>query len=236
MGHRSFPDEDSLCEACGYRLHGVGGDRCPECGLPVADSSPVRRTGLPWQRAWGVGAFVRTAAAMVRSPGGTFRRMRLSDTGWSARLFLLANACLSGGVWLAIDLSWAGRSLFWSWGVAMAVVKSVIVLTYVEVLGLAFFSRRRGWRVSLRRAERLGGYASVAWPAAVALLASVHALEQRGVLAATWERWIGVWTASAKLGVLVAAAGVAMLWFEWLCWLGARQIRYANEAEREDAA
>ncbi|MFW5681400.1 MAG: hypothetical protein ACOC1G_00195 [Phycisphaeraceae bacterium] len=228
MVEHTFPDDDSLCEACGYRLHGVAGDACPECGEAVAASSPDLRTGLPWQHAWGAISFLHTASTMVRSPGEAFRRMSLSDTGWNARLFLLMCACLSGAVWLVIDLAWAGRSVFWSWGVAMAVVKSVILLTYVEVLGLSFFSRRRGWRVSLDRAERLGGYASVAWPAAAAVLASIHALEQRGVLAGAWERWIGMWSFSAKLGVLVAAAGVAMLWFEWLCWLGAQRIRYAN--------
>lgn len=228
MSTRPFPDAESLCEACGYRLYGVGGDRCPECGTPVADSSPEQRTGLAWQHAWGPIAFVRTAGEVMRSPGRAFRRMSLYDTGWNARVFLLGSACLSGVVWLMIDLAWAGRSVFWSWGVAMAVVKSVILLTYVEVLGLRFFSRRRGWRITLGRAERLGGYASVAWPAAAGMLAAVHALEQRGVLASLWERWIGVWSGSAKLGVLVATAGVAMLWFEWLCWLGAQRIRFAN--------
>ena len=108
----------------------------------------------------------------------------------------------------------------------------MIALTYVEALGLSFFSRRRGWRIGLGRAERVACYASVGWLPAVAALAGVHALEQGGVFASLWGAWIGPWTHAAELGVLVAAGGVVMLWFEWLCWLGARRIRYANDPPR----
>lgn len=227
-----FPREDSLCEACGYPLRGVSTDACPECGAAVADSSPTRRTGLPWQRRWRLSSYVATVAAMATSPRWAFGRMSLGDPAWNGRLFLLANACVAGGVWLGLDLVWTARHAFWAWAVAMATVKAVIVLTYLEVLGLSFFCKRRGWRMPLARAERVGCYASVGWVPAVALLAGVHALEQRGWLSGLWSGVASPLGARAiELGMLTAAAGIAMLWFEWLSWLGARRVRFANVAE-----
>lgn len=44
------PPEPLLCESCGRAVHHAEqNDLCAGCKAPIADSSPARRTGTPWQ-------------------------------------------------------------------------------------------------------------------------------------------------------------------------------------------
>lgn len=87
--------DDILCERCGYLLNGLPEDgNCPECGLPVADStaaSPRRPT--PWEagRDKTVGRFQVTAAKILTGPKLFFRSMTAhGDTKRSAAFGRLA--------------------------------------------------------------------------------------------------------------------------------------------------
>lgn len=63
-----------LCEKCGYVLTGLtAGDRCPECGGPVAESMPQRRRPMPFLTARGLrdclGAYLGSLKRIVLRRG-----------------------------------------------------------------------------------------------------------------------------------------------------------------------
>ena len=110
----------------------------------------------------------------------------------------------------------------------MGTAKGVLLFSYVEAAGLWFFSRRRGWRVPFRRAERIVAYASVGWlPAAALLAAAAPALAGPGA-DAFGQRLLGAPHPLLGPLLLLALLGAAGLAFETLAWVGVRRLRYAN--------
>ena len=72
------PDEyDVFCEACGYSLAGLTGDRCPECGAAFEPKElPFAR--IPWlhrKRLGMVNAYMRTVLMVCFSPAGFAREL-----------------------------------------------------------------------------------------------------------------------------------------------------------------
>ncbi|MEM9881417.1 MAG: hypothetical protein AAF800_00685 [Planctomycetota bacterium] len=201
---------------------------CPECGRPIAASRPERRVGLPWQHAATPRAWLATAAAIATAPRRSFGRLHLGGSNLRDRLFLLSVASLVGGGWGLATLALTDRGFLMAWLQGMAAAKVVLAMSYVEVLGVTFFSRRRGWRVPLARAERVVAYASVGWVAAAAVLTLLRAVDAAGHA----DRWItrAVGTAAIDTGLLLAAVGfgLAVLGFEALVWVGVRAVRFGN--------
>ncbi len=79
------------CEACGYRLTGLtAADRCPECGLPVAQSLPDSRRppafALAQSRLQRIPAFLRTFAGVLFDRR-FFRRLAIDGGHPAARRF-----------------------------------------------------------------------------------------------------------------------------------------------------
>ena len=232
-----------LCESCGYPLDprwldesavpadpgadGVG-PGCPECGEPVAASLPWARDGVAWQRAWSPGSYLRTAAGLVWRPRRSFRRMRLEGPPTAGRMFLVVNLCLVAAVAGGFARWGHGQGWLPAWLYGMAAAKFALLLTYVEVLGVAFFSRRRGWRVPLAVAERVAGFASLGWVATAVLLGGAS-LGLMSVVDLTYGRLWDHRTPEAVglLGGLVFFA-VTALSFELLVWTGVRQVRFGN--------
>lgn len=229
-----FPDADSLCERCGYPLVGLAmAGVCPECGLPVGESDPVHRTGLPWQNGASVRAWWRTMLGMLTSPSRSFRRMRLGGSRATDRLFMATFVVLVGVLW-AIMWRVAGDRWWWAWGLGGAA--GMVALTYIEVLGVTNFSRQKQWRVPWSLAERVACYSAGAWFPAALIMGQSFLLLQRGVV---WE-WItlrlGLFEPVRDLFYVVGIASLAMLWFEMLVWLGIRKVRFANQLKADDAS
>lgn len=103
----------------------------------------------------------------------------------------------------------------------------VNLLTWIEMMGVTAFSRRRGWRVPFPLAMRVCCLASVGWlPGAVLAGAGIWMIQAYGVGRPWFDSLFGLvrvgWLCYAGLFVL------AFLWFETLVWIGVRQVRFAN--------
>ncbi len=229
-----FPGEHSLCENCGYPLRGCRVDqRCPECGRSIGESDPTHRCGLPWQARIGLLPWLETLQMIVFRPRDSFRLLRVDrpdrNQNRSDRLFMIT---IAAGIGLLWTVTWrlAGLGLVWQWGLLVAGM--VIMMTYVEVIGVAYFSKKRGWRVPLALAERVGCYCVVGWVPAVVIFEAVYLLDQTGTLARYWPAGWGPWDLRTRLFVLALVWGGSIMSFEYLVWLGIRKVKYANYTDR----
>jgi hypothetical protein len=229
-----FPEDHSLCERCGYSLRGQAAtDACPECGRAVAESDPARRTGLAWQRRAAPNMWVATTLGIMLTPRRSFQILIVPPpeaSVWRARVYLLSILAPLGLVWAAVWRAGAlPRPLAWGAGAAAAMA----MLTYIEVLGVTYFSRRHHWRVPWRLAETVACYSAIGWLPATLVMVKMIMLVRHGELERWVEaRWPGIWGFDRDLLVLVIIGSVGILWFETLVWLGVRQVRYANWVER----
>ena len=223
-----FPDPNTLCETCGYALQGLAQRQaCPECGAAVYGSSPAYRPGLPWQNKRNVRAWLTTSFGALLGPGTSFRRLRIGGSNRSDRLFL--------GTWILVlsmavfvDYQIERVSKPWLWAVIVA--SGIPAATYIEALGITFFSYRRGWRVPFELAERVACYASVGWMPAVLLLSQVQVAVDRGLLYRWWNPQWGPYTLAIDVVLSAVLLSIGVLWFEILIWIGVRKVRYGNAA------
>ncbi|MEL7088226.1 MAG: hypothetical protein AAGL98_07250 [Planctomycetota bacterium] len=232
----SPPDDESagptlLCETCGYGLRGLRlTEVCPECGRPIAESLPHHRVGPAWQTQMNPVNGWRVAIAVLRRPKSFFRRLSLDGPNLPARLFLLSIALIVGVGWGLFTAFGHGKPFLLSWVMGMVAAKTVIGMTYIESVGVTFFSRRRGWRVPFGLAERLTCYASVGWILAAVVLGGLSLVESSG-LVEDWARGVlGRWGPEYRLLLGAVGFGAAVMGFEILVWTGVRRVRFANAA------
>lgn len=154
--------------------------------------------------------------------------MRLDGSAMPARLFLLSIAVIVGVFWGTFDLLMVERGLLLSWITGMASAKTVLIMTYIEAVGVTFFSRRRGWRVPFKLAERVTCYASVGWVIAAIGLAPLVGLYEAGVLRAWVIGAVGHWDPDYRWLLGAVGFGGAVLFFETLVWTGVRKVRFGN--------
>jgi len=231
----SFPNSDTLCEDCGYALKGLQpqGD-CPECGLAIEASSPVIRTGPGWQDKPGPQPGLNILMALIRDPKHFFRTMRVDGSNSYPRLFLILTAAGIGLGWF-VGARWGYGADAESAMIQTGIVAlSVMVLSYIEALGVVFFSRRRGWRVRMRLAERIVCYCSIAWVPAALVVGLALILNAQGMIDRAMRGLLGVWGTWQSVELMVLIGAIAMLWFEILVWIGVRQTRHANAHPPDD--
>src|SRR5579862_9472689 len=101
----SVPAEtDMLCERCGYVLNGLPPDsRCPECGVPIAESDAGRRHVPEWEQggsAQPLRRFLRTTVEVVLRPTHFYRTFATRVPREASRRFATINwllaSCLFG--------------------------------------------------------------------------------------------------------------------------------------------
>ena len=231
-----FPGHDSLCESCGYSLRDLhrSGD-CPECGRLIGLSDPARRTGLPWQQRRSVRNWVASCALMVVRPLYAFDRMRVGAVAPGsipdpsgirhARFFLAFMAALAGVVYWRLSVVITGQS---AWLSSLLAPVVLIVLTYIEAMGITYFARKHDWRVPWPLAQRIVCYASVGWLPAMVLLPPLILLQDQAPFLPRWATWIPLRGELTDWLIIVIVGGIASLWFETLVWLGVRRLRFAN--------
>jgi len=169
--------------------------------------------------------YLSTIVALTCSPNRLFRTMRVGGSNLPPRLFLLITALLTGVVWALAEVLVVRRPVVMGYLTGMIAAKTVIALAYVEALGVAYFSRKRGWRVPLRQAERLVAYASPGLLLAGLLLMKLRITHHADLLP------LPLWLSDAPGGELLLLAvpfALSILGFETLVWLGVRRTRYAN--------
>ncbi|MEM6505339.1 MAG: hypothetical protein AAF711_07715 [Planctomycetota bacterium] len=232
-----FPAVDSLCEVCGYPLRGLPADGvCPECGSVVIESSPAIRTLDFTGHGLGLKTYWRTLLNFLIHPKRSFRLLAISRSSLVPEKFLFRNSFISGLLISAIvfvGTSFIIQPRFHTIPFRSAMILflacavGISLLTFIEMLGVTAFSRRRGWRVPLPVAQRVCCLASVGWlPGAVIAGVGIWLLQAYGVGRPWFDQLLGLvrvgWLLYGVLFVLSA------LWFETLVWIGVRQVKYAN--------
>jgi rRNA maturation protein Nop10 len=237
---------DLLCESCGYTLSGLPADgACPECGRAIASSAPSARPGSPWQTARTGRSWVRTNYLMLRRPGAVFDRLRVDRK--HALPLLMVNLLLAGALLAA---PWVGtligdparnsRTAEWVWRIVpmarsqlvgtVGVGLALLGLTAIEALGVRFFGRRRGWRITPDIAWQVCAHASVGWvvAAVLTLLSLIVWLNLSYFGLSGWVARRGTW-ADLSMALIPAAGFLAgMLVFEVLVYRGILRCKYAN--------
>ncbi len=197
-------------------------------------------------------AWALTVARGVISPGRQMRRASI-DAG-SARPLLHLNVLFSAialsflsaapfrafivAVWpqrvtspaLLFGATWplfAGLAIFLVWaGVLLA-------LTSIERLGVQFYSRRRGWRVTPAVSLVATAHASGAWLLAAAFAAILpHAL---GILSTMLPAQLSAQLSGFRIAVAPSGFIAGMVWFEIATFLGIRSSRFANPPDAGSA-
>jgi len=233
---------------------------CPECGTPVRESLPSARPGTPWQLRPSVLAWMRTCWAVLRHPQQTLRSLRVVDNRNTRLLLFInisLAALLAGVMWISVANSMRGggmsawymrptgngmgqfvpyaalnipSSIPFAVGCIPALAGALVVLTWIEELGVRYFGNRRGWRVTRPVARAVCAHASIGWVVGGIL----HALTP---LART-PMWALLDRLPPRAAIEVAtyfllawpffSFFIGMLIFETLVYLGIRQCRYAN--------
>src|SRR6266508_2135759 len=99
----SIPDESALlCESCGYTLSGLpDSSACPECGMPIAESSPLLRYPSEWEQKPGIVSFVRTSWEVLFRPKRFFRSLATRGSLNLPRRFAWIHWAIAAGVFMA---------------------------------------------------------------------------------------------------------------------------------------
>ncbi len=228
-----------LCEECGYDLDALrdAAEACPECGEPLSASAPERRTGSPWQSGAGIRTWMRTLRRLLASPRTLFRELRI-EARLSRRLLItnitLASLICTGAILAGGPYGLAARPTyaveFFLIGIAL-----LGFLSGIEIFGIRFFGRRRGWRTDLVIATTVCGHASYGWLVSAVLIAFVWQWQQ-------WCRVLDQWASGWDSPVLPSqltpfllglAFFVGMIVFETYVYLGFRACRFANRDASE---
>jgi len=223
--NRIPPDDLLLCESCGYELSALRRrDKCPECGRPIGSSLPERRN------AYGSRGLLERWWLAIASPIRIWERVDVSDFRQSRRslqLTLLVVSLVPGvSLWLA-----SGGAVRFPVVLPLIVPAYIVFgfMTFLEEVGIRFFGRRRGWRISKNVSAAVVSHASIAWALSGVGVGVVWALFLRDELEV--RNVYGPISSYTLYMFLAFLPG--MLWFETLVWIGMRKLRFANVSGAE---
>jgi len=172
----------------------------------------------------GPGTVKQTLFSLVVRPKVFFRTMRVGVSNTTARRFMLGVLSFIGISWLVVFQSRVMAALTH----AIILIASLYLLTYIEAVGVVFFSRKRRWRVPFRLAERLVCYASIGWIPTAWVMGLAWVLYRGSDINRWMYQLLGVWGPWQSVELLILIGAVSMMWFEVLVWVGVRQTKYAN--------
>jgi len=230
-----FPVESSRCEECGYPLLGLDtSQNCPECGRPLWQSHPDHRIGLPWQIQMSPKSYLRTVLAITFRPKASFSDLSVRQSPWLGRAFFLITTSLGAFACVLLILALTPIHALWAWGGTMILFKSVLAMTYIEVLGVWLFSRRRKVPMTFNKAEQVCLFASLAWWPGMLLIAVWWALLDQNIPQAFWKKTLsqnlGSWDWQGTLVLWAIVLAMSQLGFELLTWAGTKSARYADDS------
>lgn len=225
------PADVLLCERCGYRIGELSPDLpCPECGKPIAESLPERRTVYPtiWQT--------------LTRPRWSLDHMRIDERGrracrWrcavAAALVSVVLVPLMMSLRIGIELKEQPNlfiivhTLSIAW-VPIFAYAAFRVLTQIEQIGLRHFGRRRGFRITSDLAACICGYGSAGW-ILLGFGMITGALLVRTALHETHPN-------RGELTLIAAGSGsvLGFLFFEVFAAMGMQRCRFANRPREGD--
>lgn len=186
-----------LCERCGYVIEGLprAGD-CPECGKPIEESLPGRRTGTAWQQRPRIARLPATWWRSIRHPYRTLDTMRPQEKP-DARLgvySMFAGGLLMGWSWWKLfewiyirpmsgePLVWAQRIAFVALSIGFGVLTAIVLtglmwtLTRIETKGLGVIAKTRGFRLSVGYRRAITAHGCAGWVLAGVLFLCTNTL------------------------------------------------------------
>lgn len=219
--------DTSLCLRCGYVIDGISeAGACPECGLPLRESVAAVRVGSAWQQAPGLISHLKAVCGTLAHPLRSWHVVAVDRPSSSALLWAncLAAALIFPGVAMVATAvhHWRAAPL----AVAASVIWFVLllVLCWIEAIGVRFFGRLRKFRITADVAYAIVGHATAGWiVGAIAGMATAVVMRASGNVAETMR--------GLATGALVAAGG-GLLVFEALTYVGMRRMKYANRPRR----
>jgi hypothetical protein len=109
----------------------------------------------------------------------------------------------------------------------------LFLLTMIELTGLRIIGRVRRYRIGKTSATTICAYAAVGWVVGGVLvyLAAWTAFVVDHSVSFPSSRLARAFAGAVEYLPLLAFA-VGLLWFETLCWLGMRRLRYANRSNQ----
>jgi hypothetical protein len=238
-GVATIPAEtDLLCENCGYVLSGLPpgeNARCPECGKPVAESSPDRRSPAAWEARRGLSTLVSTSLHVLFRPTDFYRTLATRGPAAGARRFAAVHWWIAALLFAtAADTHLrsfiAARTLRFPYNlleVAAFTVGAYVFLALTTRLAgwlTHWEASYRGYRLPRAVVER-GMYYHAVHYLPVAL---VTALTVVGYAVALSRGVAGATSTVTYLYVLSAEVVLAALYLFWTYWIGMRNMMYAN--------
>jgi hypothetical protein len=179
---------------------------------------------------------------LVKTPSSLFGEMRIRHPEDLALCF--GSVCISsapGAVFVLvlgathIDLTYypylqviiAAVAVFFLTGALLA------VLSWIEYIGVDFFSRRRNWRVQKHVARAVCANAMPGWmPTGVFVSIGLGLLSALQFMAGEVPTNLQPWVQTAAVAMPVLGFIAGMLIFETLVYIGVRRCKFANWIER----
>jgi hypothetical protein len=236
------PEDEILCEGCGYRLRGLPIDsNCPECGRPIAESLGHQRLPPAWESSsqQPFNAFFRTTFQVLFHPTHFYQVLETRSLDPSARSFAawhwIASSLISGlAVWL--HLVWYADLAFWnvtlpilflSFFIPLPILLMLVVTNHAAARLTAWEARLRGYRLPMPTIQRAMHYHAPHYlPPALLVLSIVAAMHLLAVSGVTG--YYSPLAARNYLYSLSAAVIASAFYLFWTYWIAMRNILYAN--------